>query len=130
MLRFDLGRTKLCVYLSDREIPLVYNGEPPPKGKKILTVENYMKWYDVYVIDSNGEAFKFDAPGNLIELWDHIPVPGQLEALEDTKDTDGDVLLIDSEAMDMITGRFLRENRRKSFDRDGQLVDGFDWLEK
>lgn len=129
MLKFELGRTTLYVYLSDREMPLIYRNAPPPEGKLILTVENYLKWYDVYAIDSSGHVWKFDELGRIIELWDHVPVPGQLEKLAYTM-RDGVEILVDDEALDMITGRFLRENKGKSFDDNGQLVDGFDWKEK
>ena len=40
-------------YLSDRGIPLLYYGDPPPH--KILCVENYCKWYCLYSIDSDGK---------------------------------------------------------------------------
>lgn len=48
----------ICTYLSDRQIPLVYNERP--QDKPVLTVENYCKWYNLYLVMPNGEVEKLD----------------------------------------------------------------------
>jgi len=72
------------IYLSERDIPLVYYGEPPPKSKFYLTVENYLKWYHIYRITPEGKvrilpehfSRKFEAENEGCCAWgDHIPFP-------------------------------------------------------
>lgn len=43
------------LYFSDRDLPLVYVGPPPNEGY-VLTVENYIKWYTLYRVDSDGKV--------------------------------------------------------------------------
>jgi hypothetical protein len=49
-------------YLSDRGIMLLYVGEPV--SVPILTLENYTKWYSVFMIMPDGTVEKI--PGNMI----------------------------------------------------------------
>lgn len=36
--------------VSDRNIPLVYQGMQGSTFKSMLTVESYIKWYDIYIV--------------------------------------------------------------------------------
>lgn len=66
-------------YVSERNISLVYSGPRPQYP--IITVENYLKWYDVYLVHPSGEVSKIDL--YLVErrlggetVWaDHVPNP-------------------------------------------------------
>jgi len=97
-------------YFSERGIPLVYWGQPP--NKPTITVENYMKWYTLYVIKPNGEVTQlnthdYDFDGG----WgDHIPHP-QL-VLDVAKKLDMEV---DDNALDMVAGRYAREHLKYDF---------------
>lgn len=41
-------------YLSKRNIPLLYIARPPTKP--VITMENYTKWYDIYIVHSDGSV--------------------------------------------------------------------------
>lgn len=43
-------------YYSDRGIPLLLNYEPT--NQPIVTVENYMKWYSLYLVQPDGTVSK------------------------------------------------------------------------
>ncbi len=94
-------------YDSDRGMPLVYVGEPPPE-RPILTVENYCKWYSLYLVKPGGwvEAVDmYDAGSSFTAAWhDHVPDPGECERYAELKGYDWD-----ENALDMIYGRYQRE---------------------
>lgn len=64
-------------YLSDRELPLVWRRAPDTK-RPILTVEQYCKWYNLYLILPSGEVKKIlstgDAWSDADEVFPHIAV--------------------------------------------------------
>lgn len=62
------GQPKTKVYVSDRGIPLLCQ-EPSTFGKPIVTLENYEKWYGLYILHPNGRVEGAD-PGAL-GLIDH-----------------------------------------------------------
>lgn len=51
-----MTRTDTRLYYSKRgrDLPLVYHGDPP--SQPTLTVENYSKWYDLYVVHTDGSV--------------------------------------------------------------------------
>jgi hypothetical protein len=106
-------------YKSDRGIPLVYLGPPPaPLEPGILTVENYLKWYEIYVVLPSGlvsplpmgvlDRYHKECHG--ATAWrDHVPHPDYCwwipEAYPDQYDWD-------SQSLDMVVGRSHNDNRR------------------
>jgi len=45
---------KTRFYFSNRNLPLIYYGEP--SEKPVITVENYLKWYDLYLVLPTGSV--------------------------------------------------------------------------
>ena len=67
------------LHLSDRGIPLIYVG-PIPSDYGILTVENYSKWYAVYVVNLDGTVVPID-----VDLWGHlVPIEDIAKLVERT----------------------------------------------
>lgn len=70
----------LITHLSDRNIPLVYNEF---SERCILTIENYIKWYDIYIVSGHEVkklpskyANKYLKEDENRWAWgDHIPSP-------------------------------------------------------
>ncbi len=88
-------------YLSPHGNSLIYAGEPP-KEAGIATVENYIKWYGVYIVLPSGEVVVFDAPDGA-ELWDHCVTPHTARAVRDAGYTWDEV------SLDTAAGRYWRE---------------------
>lgn len=68
-------------YKSDRDLPLIYQGDTPKSGKYILTVENYLKWYSIYRVDCEGNISYLPDHHEVYEektediAWsDHVPM--------------------------------------------------------
>lgn len=102
--------------LSYRGIPLVTGGQPSV-NKTALTVEAYIKWYDIYGVATNGSVraidlklkhrYEADRPGRV--AWsDHIPTPGFCRWLAETLAATHEWDLV---ALDLIAGRWLTEGR-------------------
>jgi hypothetical protein len=104
-------------YFSDRNFPLVYEGEPPEHGYIILTVENYMKWYTLYAVLPDGSAQPYWPDGEFKETdgfyGDHVFNPDLCEQLEGRKcRTLGNrIMTWDDCSLDMIHGRWIRDRR-------------------
>lgn len=99
------------MHVSERNIPLVCQDERP--NSLTLTVENYIKWYNIYVIFPNNDV-KFLDPklarsyenfsGDL--AWsDHLISP-----LFATWLTESFYFEWDSPSLDMVVGRWVRRN--------------------
>lgn len=104
------------LYFSDRRIPLVYTGIG--HTKPVITIENYLKWYDLYIVfpDEHVEAFQADpvrvALFDKVETQiyhqynesphgDHVPNPRQLIILAHLMQC-----AFDDEAVEMVIGRW------------------------
>jgi len=93
---------KYNIYFSDRGIPLLYNSKP--LDRPILTVENYSKWYKLFLIMPDGSV---EIDKNYYEHWvDHCPVPMFLEKYCEEHD-----FILPDETMEIILGRYLIEKR-------------------
>jgi hypothetical protein len=88
-----------------------------PGAKTVLTVEAYIKWYDVYGVEPSGRVraiplslsweFERDRPGYV--AWsDHVPTPAFCEWLVTAR---GDRYEWDLVALDLIVGRWFTEGR-------------------
>jgi len=99
-----------AILLSDRSIPLVYQ-----LNKKIdqpvLTVENYCKWYELYLIGVDGSIKKIEfdelqeyAPENQSAYCDHVPNPHAV-----TKYAVKLGYHLDEQSYEMIVGRWMIE---------------------
>lgn len=101
--------SKYRQYFSHRDLPLVYTGPPPVAGsmtRGIATIENYIKWYHVYVVMPNGEVNKLD-----VELWDHLVPPNTVFAVEDIG------YMWDEVSLEVIIGRWYSEQHVTKFQR-------------
>jgi hypothetical protein len=94
---------KFVTYLSDRSIPLVFNGEMHESHPAVVTVENYLKWYSLFLVKPDGSVEKIAYDGS-IQWADHVPNPSDIETYAEKNGYD-----IDREAMDMIVGRWVTE---------------------
>ncbi len=87
-------------YLSDRNKALVFNNVTETLGT--ITVENYPKWYDLFIVQPDGSVTKVE-PGP-IEWRGHVPTPASVMAYADKMN-----LYVDMRSMEMIIGRFILE---------------------
>src|SRR5690606_15381227 len=91
------------VYLSDRNIPLVFHGWPP--NKPTITVENYCKWYNLFIVNPDGSVGKvpvYDHSKYEGTTWyDHVPHPGWVKFLEREYGYE-----VDDESFEMMIGRY------------------------
>ena len=120
----------MSTYYSDRGLPLVYTGglldEP------VLTVENYMKWYNLFLVLPTGEVRpltqeEYDDIACVVlrdesSVGDHVWNPkAVILAMK------GKGWRIDRSALEMITGRWYIEHVNV-LDRAIRVVDE-DWME-
>ena len=113
-----------CLHVSERNLPLVYTG-PLPSAGVILTVENYGKWYDVYVVRPGGVGTLPNRYCRLYEkmhpgycaMSDHIPSPGFCQFLGRLAGHEWD-----NRSLEMALGRWVREGRPQftGEERDGE----------
>lgn len=80
-------------YVSERGHPLLYwRSSDHPLTKPVLTLENYLKWYSLYVIYPDDRVEEVDyalydglmSPGT--DWYDHVPNPQLLQRLCDKMD--------------------------------------------
>lgn len=93
------------IWKSDRGLPLVYCGDIPTHPT--LTVENYVKWYTLFVIYPDGQVesvVMVDHPGFKTSWHNHVPNPKACEVYADEMGWEWD-----ETSLDMIYGRFARE---------------------
>jgi hypothetical protein len=102
----------ICEYTSERGFPLVYWGFPPMAGH-VVTVENYCKWYTLYLVDTDGhvQAVSWEGLADHAEPdespWsDHVPNPYCLQRWAAAQNYQ-----IDDQALEMVIGRWEREYR-------------------
>ena len=101
-------------HVSSRGLPLVYSGMPC--DRPVITVENYLKWYDLYLVNPDCSVTVFDHYEELYDVLssefptvtlvgDHCWNPSYVLELE--KRT-GYILC--NESIEMITGRWVRDH--------------------
>ena len=99
--------TEFKTYYSDRNIPLVYNGFLP-RERAIITVENYLKWYKLYLLHPNGDVEAVDFPvmdgiaGS--PYIDHVPNPDHVAAWANLEG-----YTISDQSYEMMIGRWVYE---------------------
>lgn len=97
-----MTKTETRLYYSDRQIPLVYYGDPP--REPILTVENYMKWYDIHVVRPDGGVSVVDHD-LIAEAWcDHNFKPWICHQLAHELGYEWH-----DESLEMVIGRYVTE---------------------
>jgi hypothetical protein len=103
--------------MSERGISLVYQGLQASLKHKILTVESYIKWYDIYTVDPQGNVevlpYKYieayDAAFPEQSAWaDHIP---SLQFCKFLVTQYQDEFEWDIPSYEMIVGRMMVEGR-------------------
>lgn len=102
-------------YVSDRDIPLLYVGDPPTET--VLTVENYCKWYRLHLVHPDGSVEPIPFPMDCEQTGgsgfvDHVPHPRAVVEEAHRRD----VVLHDA-AMERITGRWALEVREDDWTR-------------
>jgi hypothetical protein len=101
---------ELGVFESDRGFPLVCQDAHPMKA--ILTVENYCKWYCLYLITSWGSVESVDFPVD--GYCDHVPYPAAVARMAEEHDW-----IVDDQSMEIMVGRYVLEVLGKSIDSMG-----------
>jgi hypothetical protein len=96
------------IILSDRNIPLVYQFNEDI-SEPVLTVENYTKWYDLYLVNHDRSVNKvgFDAlhnftPKDESPYSDHVPNPKAVKCYADKYSYH-----LDEQSFEMMTGRWV-----------------------
>lgn len=96
----------LTIYLSDRKLPLVFTGVA--ELRPVLTVENYCKWYTLWLVGTDGSVteVEFPDPPGFQDSYchDHVPNPEAVALFANQQDYD-----VDDQSMEMIIGRWERE---------------------
>lgn len=114
------------IILSDRNIPLVYQFNENI-SEPVLTVENYTKWYDLYLVNRDRSINKVEydalhefAPRNESPYQDHVPNPKAVKCYANNYN-----YLIDEQSYEMMVGRWVIEGTgidTRSNHRSGELV--------
>jgi len=96
----------LPMYVSPlRSIPLVYT--QPPSDVPVLTVENYVKWYTLFLVHPTGRVEQIPFPEESpvgSAYCDHVPNPLACQKLAADNGW-----VWDENSLDMIWGRWRRE---------------------
>lgn len=96
------------VYLSDRGIPLLYVAEPCEVP--VVTLENYTKWYDVYLVMPDGSVQVVEGVLALVDKFDdawwvdHLYHPRLLYRLAQVLNA-----TVDERAIEVAAGRWMIE---------------------
>ena len=99
------------MYKSDRDLPLIY--QDTQRNTPIITVENYCKWYTLYVVnpDDTVEHLCFpghdnpnDEPEGEMGFRDHVPNPKAVCKMAKRLNYD-----VDEISLEVITGRWHTE---------------------
>lgn len=98
------------VYLSDRGHPLLFMGQPI--GSAVLTLENYTKWYELYLVYPDASVKKVDVVAvqevmeeNPNAFWyDHLYHPQLLYSLATKLGAE-----LDERALEVAIGRWMLE---------------------
>jgi hypothetical protein len=106
--------------LSDHGHPLVYQGEP--WTSPIITVENYLKWYTLYLIMPDGEIRPFLYTGLILPpesskfgslgstFIDHVPNPAAV-----VYTAEKNKMFVDPLSFEAIVGRWFIEVKNWDF---------------
>ena len=97
-------------YLSKRGIPLIYCGQPA--DKPILTLENYGKWYEMYLVNPDGNVVPVDVEvlSETMTLYseaiqiDHVFSPRLIYRVAQQMD-----YIVDERALEVAIGRWVME---------------------
>lgn len=94
------------LHFSGRGVPLVWVTRPL-RDRAVLTVENYTKWYSLFLIHPNGAVEEVPFPddkwarGNESAFCDHVPNPNAVQRFAADKGYG-----IDDQAYEMMVGRW------------------------
>ena len=98
-------------YFSPRGMPLVFHSILETGDTPVLTVENYCKWYQLFVVDVDGSVTPVDFPDGVVDaragesaFCDHVPAPVACQRMAVRLGC-----LWDEDSLDMISGRWARE---------------------
>ena len=107
------GAVCMCVnrqtkkYVSDRETPLIYTGQC---DKPVVTIERYIKWYNLFVVHPDGRVEKVNYPIDVLKegspFVDHVPNPDYVVVWANQNN-----YLIDSISYEVMVGRWFLEAR-------------------
>jgi hypothetical protein len=97
----------LGLHFSKRGMPLVFHGEPPECG--VVTVENYCKWYGLYVVKPNSAVKHVPFPDDYAETGetpcaDHVPNPRTV-----CRWVEKNGYIVCEQSLEMMIGRWERE---------------------
>ena len=109
--------TTLKQYFSNRGLPLVYYGPFPQQP--LITVENYMKWYSIYLVTPEGTVkvvefmtveddlldVSFSTKRSISIVGDHCINPDAVEAWAQKKGYE-----VDGNSLEMMIGRWETEH--------------------
>lgn len=103
-------------YLSNRDMPLLYVGDQPQVP--VLTVENYCKWYKLFLVHPDGSVEPVPFPMDCEQTGgtgfvDHVPHPRAFVEEAHRRDA-----MPHAAALEMITGRWVLEVRDDDWARD------------
>lgn len=99
-------------YYTDRRQPLVFHGIP--EEVPVITVENYIKWYEPWLVLPDGSirkvTFEEMEPHavalDTFAMGDHVFNPAVIARMAQENGW-----LVDTNAMDMIVGRWIQEHQ-------------------
>jgi len=103
--------TEYTTHMSNRDIPLVYIKNN--NARKVLTVENYCKWYSLYLVLPDGEVTEVSATSDAYEAaynqaggttYDHVFYPTFVLKLAEQLDA-----YLDPQSFEVIVGRYRTE---------------------
>lgn len=100
------------VLLSDRNIPLVFQGALHPRAKPMVTVECYLKWYNLFAVHPDGSVQNLgfpeeqDCPADESVCVDHVPNPAAVVAMAHRLG-----FQVCSESYEILVGRWVTEAR-------------------
>ena len=95
--------TDTRLYYSDRNIPLVYHGDPP--HAPLLTVENYLKWYSIHIIHPDGSVGVVEHNELVDDAWaDHNFKPWVCHQISQALGYEWH-----DESLEMVIGRYVTE---------------------
>jgi hypothetical protein len=103
---------------STRDIPLILQEIPK---RPTLTVENYVKWYDTYIVHPDGRVTSgYEFYEKYIKLFrgtykgDHCFNPDFIRTLDDD-----DIVAVDYVSFDVIVGRWEQCYHDRTYNEDG-----------
>lgn len=113
--RIEAEKKQYRLYFSERGLPLVYCG--PPLEHPIVTIENYCKWYHLYLVMPDGSVKIYEPKKENLQKYED-EIEGKyycddhnfnVEIVEQVADEEH--IFSDDQSMEMIIGRYERERR-------------------